>query len=124
MLRQTFLGVTVLLAAVAAQAGTQDVKMQWKFKEGDKFYVEDISNSKQTLMVLGQVQKVEEKTTTVTSYTIKKVTTDSVVMVMQFEHVDVRSDGPAGQFSKFMEKAKGIPFTVTMTHDGKVKKFE
>jgi hypothetical protein len=124
MLRQTLLAVVALVAGVAAPAYGQEVELKWKFKEGEKFYVEDISNMKQTVTALGQTQKVDQKTTTITSYTIKKVTTDSIEMVMKFENVEVKSDGPIGQFDKFMEKTKGVSFTVTMAPDGKVKRLE
>src|SRR5262249_49578352 len=124
MLRQALLGVTVLFAGAAPALG-QEVTLKWKFKQGETFYVEDVLNSRQSMSVLGQQQEVEQKTTTVTSYTVKKVTSDQIVLDMKIEDVEVRSKGGlGGAFEKIMEKTRGATFTVTITPDGKVQKFE
>ena len=94
MLRQLLLGLVVLGAAAPAYG--QEVKLRWKFKEGEKFYVEDVQTTKTDVSVLGQQIKEEAKTTTVTSYTIKKVTADSVVIVQKVEYADVKSQGGLG----------------------------
>src|SRR5206468_2843496 len=103
MRRQALLAV-VLLAGVAAPAFGQDVELKWKFKEGDKFYVEDVTVMKQSVAVVGQVIKEEQKTTTVTSYQIEKAGTAGIVVKMKIEGVDVRSDSPIGLYAKIMEK--------------------
>jgi len=102
----------------------QEVQLKWKFKEGDKFYVEDVTVSKQVVVVIGQTQKVEQKTTVITSYEIQKVTSENIVVKMKIESADVRSDGGIGVYEKIMEKSKGTIFTITMTPKGEVKKFE
>jgi hypothetical protein len=126
MLRQALLGVAVLLAGVAAPAYGQDVKLQLKFKEGDKFYVEDVNKSKETvgLPAAGVTQTTENKVTSVTSFTIKKVTTESTEVEMKIESVEVQSNGTDGLLGKIMGKMKGATFTFTLTPDGKIKKFE
>jgi hypothetical protein len=99
--------------------------LKWKFKEGDKFYVEDVQTTKTDVSVLGMQIKEDTKTTTVTSYTIKKVNSDNVVLVQKIENVETKSQGGLGGASeKIMEKMKGATFTITMTPDGKVTKFE
>jgi len=123
MLRQLLLGVVILGAAAPAYG--QEVKLRWKFKEGDKFYVEDVQTTKTDVSVLGQQIKEEAKTTTVTSYTVKSVKSDSIVLVQKIESVDSRSQGGlGGSTEKIKEKMKGATFTVTITPDGKVTKFE
>jgi hypothetical protein len=119
------LGVVVLLASVAAPAYGQEVKLQWKFKEGAKFYVEDVQTTKTNVSVLGMQVKEEGKTTMVTSYHIKKVGTDSIVMVQKIEDVEHKSQGGlGGATEKIFEKLKGATFTITMTPEGKVTNFE
>ena len=55
MPRLAQMAAVVLLTAVAAPAFGQEVQLQWKFKEGDKFYVEDVTAMKQSVAVVGQV---------------------------------------------------------------------
>jgi hypothetical protein len=125
MLRQALLSVAVLLAGVAAPVQAQEVKLQWKFKEGEKIYVEDVMNKKTILSVQGQPIKSEQKTTFIISYTVKKATSASTILVMKFEDVEVRTEsGVGGAFDKIMEKMKGATFTITLTPDGKITKFE
>jgi hypothetical protein len=124
MLRQALLGVIVLLATVAGPAYGQEVKLQFKFKEGDKFYVEDVSKTKETVAAVGVTQTTDNKVTTVTSYTIKKVTTDSTEVDMKIESVDIQSNSQDGLIGKIMGKMKSAAFTVTLAPDGKIKKFD
>jgi hypothetical protein len=124
MLRQALLGVIMLLATIAGPAYGQEVKLQLKFKEGDKFYVEDVNKSKETVTAVGITQTTENKITSVTSFTVKKVTTDTTEVDMKIESVDVQSNGQDGLLGKVMGKMKGAVFTVTLAPDGKIKKFE
>jgi hypothetical protein len=125
MHRHLLLGVVVLFAGVGAPAYGQETKLQWKFTEGSKFYVEDVQTTKTNVSVLGMQVKEEGKTTMVTSYHIKKAGTDSIVMVQKFEQVDHKSQGGlGGATEKLYEKLKGATFTITMTPEGKVTKFE
>jgi hypothetical protein len=125
MLRQALLGVAVVFAGAAAAPQGQEIKLQWKFKEGEKIYVEDVMVSKLALSVLGQVQESEEKTTMVTSYTVTKVTSSKIEMVMKIEDADSRGKGGlGGQLGKFIAKTKGATFNVVIQPDGKVEKFE
>jgi len=125
MLRQALLGIAVLLAATPVYG--QEVNLQWKFKEGDKIWVEEMSTLKTTVSLQNNpVLKSEDKTTSLTSYTIKKVAADSIVMEMKKEEVAARTDNPllSGMMKKIMDKAKGATFTVTINPAGKVTKFE
>jgi hypothetical protein len=122
MLRQTILGAAVLFATLAAPACGQEVKMQFKFKEGDKFYVEDVTKSKETIGAGCIKQTSDNKVTMVTSFEVKKVTTDSCVLAMKVESVKVVSK--EALLGKIMEKLKGANFTVTLGNDGTVKGFE
>src|SRR5205814_7444245 len=64
-------------------------------------------------------------TTTLTSYTVQKVTPDTVVLAMNIEDVDVKAEGaPAGGLEQFATKTKGAKLTITITPEGKMKKVE
>jgi hypothetical protein len=126
MLRQAFLAGAVLLAAVAAPALGQEANLKWKFKEGDKFYVEDVTTMKETVNLAGlDEQKAENKVTMVTSYSINKVTSEAVTAKMKIEHVAVKSDGKgSSMLGKFLKKFKDAEFTVTLTPEGSLKTFD
>jgi hypothetical protein len=125
MFCRAMVGAIVLLASAGLEAGAQEIKLQWKFKEGETIFVEDTMNMTATLSVQGQAVTMEEKTVMVTSYTIKKVAADSVVMDMKIIDVDKRSKGSSSvQADRLLENCKGAAFTVTMTPDGKVTRFE
>jgi hypothetical protein len=124
MFRRSWL-VAVLVLSVLALPASAQVTMQWKFSEGDKFFVEEVADMKMTISLMGKDIKQEQKTTQVSSYTVKKKTADSVVLVQKIEGVDVKVQGGfGGEMDKFMEKLKGASFTVTLSNDGKVTKFE
>src|SRR5262249_2915124 len=52
MLRKSCLGVLLLLGGLAVPAYGQ-VKLEWKFKEGDTFWVESTSKTRQTRQAIG-----------------------------------------------------------------------
>ena len=87
MPRHALWATALLLAAAATPALGQEVDLKWKFKEGDKFYVEDVTAMKQSVAVVGQVIKEEQKTTTVTSYQIEKVSAAGTTVKMKIEAV-------------------------------------
>ena len=123
MLRQAIVALVVLSAAAPAYG--QEAKLQWKFKEGDKFWLEEVAVSKQAVSVLGLAQKIDQKTTTISNFTFDKVTADSVSLTMKIENVEVNTEGGfGGQFDKIMERTKGAVLNITMTPDGKVTKVD
>jgi hypothetical protein len=126
MLRRAWVGVALVFAVLAAPAlGQGTAKLRWKFQEGEKFYVEDISNMKQKITFMGKDIEQSMKTTMVTSYTVKKTGPESTTLVQKIENVDVTSQGGlGGDLDKMMEKLKGATFTLTLDKKGKITKFE
>src|SRR5207253_11009480 len=104
MLRKAWVGAVLVFDGLSVPAYGQ-VKMEWKFNEGDKFYVEDVSTMKQKIEFMGKGFDQTLKTTMVTSYTVKTKGTDTVVLVQKIEGVDVKSMGGLGRdMDKMMEK--------------------
>jgi Family of unknown function (DUF6263) len=125
MLRHALLGLAVLAVCAATPVYGQEVKLQLKFKEGEKFWVEEVATMKQDITVMGQQQKIEATTTTITSYTVKKVTPDDVVLAMKIEDVNVKSEGGfGGALDQVSAKTKGATLNLTLANDGKVKKVD
>jgi len=126
MLRKAWVGAVLVFGGLSVPAYGQ-VKLEWKFNEGDKFYVEDVSTMKQKIGFMGKDIDQTLKTTMVTSYTVKKKTgSDVVVLEQKIEGVDVKSmGGIGGETDKMMEKLKGAKFTITLNlKDGKITAFE
>ena len=96
MLRQALWGLAVISACVATPVYAQDATLKLKFKEGEKFWVEEVSSTKQDMTVMGQAVNMKMKTTTITSYAVKKVTPDTVVLDMKIEDVKVDAEGAPG----------------------------
>jgi len=125
MLRRAWIGAVLVVGGLSMPAYGQ-VTMEWKFTEGDKFYVEDVSTMKQKIGLMGKDIDQTMKTTMVTSYTVKKKTGSDVVLEQKIEGVDVKAmGGLGGDMDKMMEKLKGAKFTITLNaKDGKISKFE
>jgi Family of unknown function (DUF6263) len=106
--------------------GQGPVTLKWNFKEGEKFYVQDVTNMKQKAGFMGQSFDQTIKTTMVTSYTVKKTSSGSTTLVSKIEDVAVKSEGGlgAGELDKLLEKLKGATFTLTIDSHGKITKFE
>lgn len=122
MLRQSGIGVAFLLAGLAGPVQGQ-VKLEWKFKEGDKFYVQSVLTSKQSIDLL----KTEAETTTtiVTSYAVKKVTNEGAVLEQKVESVKLKSrDVLSSKLGEVMKLLEGGTFSVTVSPAGQVAKFE
>jgi hypothetical protein len=122
MVRYTWLAVLVLVGlTVPAQA---QVKLEWKFKKGDKFWLETGTKLNQTIQVAGQEIKQSMDNTTVNSYTIKDVTNDGVILEQKIESVKMSSTGRLSGADELAKKMKGTTFTLTLDKDGKITKFE
>jgi hypothetical protein len=123
MLRTAWVGV-LLVGATAAPAFGQ-VKLEWKFNEGDKFYVEDVSTLKNKIGFMGKEYDQTTKVTMVTSYKVDKKTSDSTVLTSKIENVEVKSMAGLGEsLDKMLEKLKGAVMKITLDKNNKITKFE
>jgi hypothetical protein len=117
----------VLALAGAALPAYGQGGLEWKFKEGDKFYIESATRTSQTLELKAQNKKSEYTTeqTTVLGFKVLKQDRDSAVLEETIEAVRVKTDDPtnstAGRNASLL---KGATFKVTVTPAGKVARFE
>ena len=128
MLQRCSIGAVLALAVLAAPAHAQ-VQLEWKFKEGDKFYLETINSFKQSMKTLGKELKQDLDLTFVFSVAVQKVNEDkSAVLEERLESVEVKNaGGPTGGIpaeDKFNQQVKGATFRVTVTPRGEVTRFE
>jgi hypothetical protein len=122
MLRRTC-GVALLVLAGLAGTAQAQTTLEWKFKPGEKYYVEDVVQAKQTLSVIGKDLRQTTKMTTQSTYTVTKVADGEVTMEMKLDSIDVKAtgDGLGSQIDKFFEKLQDVTFTATLKN-GKVNK--
>jgi hypothetical protein len=121
------LALGVLALPTFSQA--QQVQLEWKVKEGDKFFLETVSSFKQSMKTLGKELKQDREDTVVYSVTVAKKNADnSVVLDEKIESVSVKNTGgPAGvpaAEDKFNQQLKDAVFHVTLTPRGEVTKFD
>jgi hypothetical protein len=126
MLRKAWVAVVLVLGSLAAPASAQSgTKLEWKFKEGQTFYLEDVSTMKIKGTFGDKNFEQTQKTTLVTSYKVLRVSEDSAVIVQKVEAVEPKSEGTFSKdLGKLTEKLKGATFTVTLSKENKVTRFE
>jgi hypothetical protein len=129
MLRTTWVAVVLVLGGLAAPAFAQGsqgaTKLQWKFKEGETFYLEDVSTMKIKGVFGDKTFEQTQKTVMVTSYKVLKASPDSAVVVQTIEGVEVKSEGSFSKdLGKLTEKLAGASFTLTLNKDNKITRFE
>lgn len=127
MLRRACGAALLVLVGLGLPAYGQTT-LEWKFKEGEKFYVEEVNDVKQNVSIIGKDIKQNTKITTISSYTVKSVSgagEQEVALEQKIESVDVKStgDGLGGQMDKLFEKLQGATFEVTLKK-GKVTKLK
>jgi hypothetical protein len=127
MLRQTLLA-TLAFAALAGPALGQ-THLQWKFKEGDKFFLEEKMVSEIAVTALCQKFTEKQSSSRVSSFVVKTVNVDGIVMEQRIESWKTQS---VGGFLGGMEDAgklleqvcKDVVFTLKMSRSGAITKFE
>ncbi len=128
MLSRCGFGAAFVLVALAWPAQAQ-VRLEWKFKEGDKFYLESVSVLKQSMKTLGKDLKQDLEQTTLFSFSVQKKDSDnSAVLEAKIESVTMKNlGGPTGGIpaeDKFNQLLKGATFRVGISPRGEVTRFE
>jgi hypothetical protein len=127
MLSRAALGSLLALAALAAPAPGQ-AKLQWKFKEGDKFYLEEKFVTKSTTQLGEQKLPFEQTQTRISAMVVKKQTTDSIELEQRIESWKMTTSGAAAgsdEGAKLLEEAaKEILFTIHLKPSGEVTAFK
>jgi hypothetical protein len=102
------------LSALAVPARAQ-VQLQWKLKDGDRFYLETTGTTKQTMKIMGNPIPQEFQTTTVDSYKVVGRTADRIILEKKIESMKVNATGQgAEQAKQSAQKVTGAIFTLTL----------
>jgi hypothetical protein len=116
-------GAGLLLLAVVLPAPAQTA-LEWKFKEGDKFFIEAVTDTKQTVTVADKATTSESTFTTVSRFEVKKADAGSYGLEQTIEGVQVKSnktdDPTVAVASRFANLLKGATFKFTISSSGKL----
>jgi hypothetical protein len=119
-----WLGILLVLGGPAVSAFGQG-KLEWRFKEGDKFYLEERSTLKQTMKYMGSDLKQELNSTRLTSFTVLKKTDESLVLEQKIESVKItRASGSAKPEANMLKELEGATFKVYFNSKMKIIKFD
>jgi hypothetical protein len=125
---QRFWGAVLALTVLAAPAHGQ-VNLEWKFKKGDKFWLESTSTLNQSMKALGKELRQDMDITFLFAVVVQDVDANkNAVLEQTLEKVEVKNTGgPTGEIpaeDKFNQQVKGTTFRLTVTPRGEVTKFE
>jgi len=127
MMLRAALGSLVALAIVTTPAPGQG-KLQWKFKEGDKLYLEEKLVSKSMTQIGEQKLPFEQTQTRVSALVVKKLTPDSIELQQRIESWKINTIGAlAGndEGAKLLEEiARDVVFTIQLKPSGEVTAFK
>jgi hypothetical protein len=106
----------------------QEAPLEWKFNEGDKFYIEEKTKVKMTIEVLGMEVKQDINTTRQSIFTVKKKTEKGYLLEQKFQEwsSEIKGGPPGlgGDDGLLNRIARKATFTVEVTPQGKVLSFK
>jgi hypothetical protein len=113
-----------LLLGLALPASGQTV-LEWKLKEGEKFYLDESVVQKQRFEFMGKEVTQEALTRTISSFTVMKVTKDGMVLEKKVESWTNKVVGGLAPMNddKVSKLFKGLTFTFTLSPRGAVSGF-
>ncbi|MFL5245502.1 MAG: DUF6263 family protein [Gemmataceae bacterium] len=114
--------ISILLCLTFFPApGKAQIRLSWKFKEGEKFYVERVDTVKLSADSIGKPVTQEFEATTVLGFDVVKVESDKITLGLRFEGARFKGEVAGGDaVTKLMDRLKGVSFTITMDTRGKV----
>jgi hypothetical protein len=128
MIRRVALWSPLLTLALTAPAAAQ-VQLQWKFKEGEKFYLEEKFDNKSSLIFGCTPVKQDQKQYRVWSFVVKQRNADgSAVLDVRIERWKYEATGGMAGGEKAFEIMepifKQVPWTAQISAEGKMTRFD
>jgi hypothetical protein len=125
MSRSGLLTVLLLLGTLAQPAPAQ-IRIQWKFKEGDTFYVQETISTRQTEKLRGSVLVQELEQTRVSRFRVLKVMPDGgAVLEQKLESVQATPHGAGVQTqAAAVRRLAGATLRITLDGHQRVVKIE
>jgi hypothetical protein len=115
MFRHGWLTMTLILAGQATPALSQ-VKLQWKLKEGESFFVEEKTHTLQKNKIRGSLHVQELDQTKVSRFKVLKVASDgSLVLQQQIESIKAVPQGTGAEASvSALKLLEGVKLRIAM----------
>jgi hypothetical protein len=111
-----------LLLTVSVMPAKAQVAVEWKFKEGDTFYLQTVTKSSQKMKALNKDMNLDMEQTLVLGFKVEKKEPDgSVVLKETVEGLLIKSSTGSAEAD---EKLQGATFTITLNPKMEVTKFE
>jgi Family of unknown function (DUF6263) len=123
MLRRTSWLVMFSLLCVPSPAAAQ-IKLTWQFKRGDRFFVEEVTDVRQTIKIADSESRQDIRQTKVSRCTVLDRAKDGGTVLQQvIESVKIKylGEGPDADTS-ILKRLEGSVFKVTLDRAGKVIK--
>jgi hypothetical protein len=116
---------TVLIASSAVSTASAQVKLEWKFKEGETFYIETEAKTKQSLDFGTEPLESESTTTDLNQYKVVKTNSQNAILEMQSMGSKSKGEDPIGKIGVALAKnLKDVTFRITLDKSGKATKVE
>src|SRR5262245_8361942 len=113
MRQRLWIGVWLVLWGTAGPAFA-GIKVQWKFKEGDRFYLEEKTVRKQTTKFMGSdIDKQDMSFMRLTRFTVLKKTTTALVLEQKIEKLRVDQSNNQ-KSSRLLRDLEGATFKITL----------
>jgi hypothetical protein len=123
MLRRAVLAA-VVLSALAGRASAQ-VQLEWKFKAGDKFYLEQRVVTESSTTIFGMKQAEKQNQQIILSFVVKSADANGYVLEQRIESWRIKSSkdmpGAEGAADKLLAGIfKDVVFVVRISRSGKL----
>jgi len=119
MLQRYWLGAVLTLGVLSVPAHGQ-ATLEWKFKPGETFFLEEVRTQKQVMFSQGKTFKAEPEQTIVYEITVKDVNPDkSVVLEEKIAGIQFKNAAGGSPEEKFGQQLQGAAFKLTLGPDGK-----
>lgn len=113
----------VVLVGLAGPAYSQ-ARLEWRFKEGDRFFEEIVTTGKHIERTAGQETKSDVNHTLVVSFAVLKKNADGVEMEHKIEGFKTNVPGAPERGSDHIHRMEGLPFRIAFDPKMKITKFE
>lgn len=114
--------IGIFLALAFTSPLNAQTKIEWNFKQGDTFYLQSVTQTKQEMKALGKEMKLDMEQDFLLGFKVEKKEADGTVILKEtVEDLVIKS--PTGS-SQADEKLKNAVFTITLNPRMEITKFE
>ena len=118
-------GILLFMLYLLQPSAWGQTTLAWKFKPGERFFVETVNKQNQTVEAAGLPKQTQELTiTTVNGFTVKSSGQDGAAVELQILSLDIKSTPALAIDPNLLAGLKGLTFTLTINPAGKITRME